>query len=515
MKRFFSFCVVFLLLVTSHGVASARAPDRSERPMPRLSQQAEVQTVVSQSPTVMLARPKPRGEVPQKPRRATIPDLVAKYGVTGETAAVLIDVSTGEILDAYRGAVPMPPASVTKVLTTLYALDTLGDNFKFATTVFATGPVVGGLVQGDLVLVGSGDPALDSDELAELVTQLRDQGIRGITGQYQYFARALPHLREIDDGQPVQAAYNPGVSGLNLNFNRVYLEWSASGDLSLQARAERNSPDVRGVFVQKAAGDVPVYQYDVRGGADSWSIAENALKRAGGTWLPVRDPAPYASEVFRTLARQKGIALPKGIEQLEFPSGVEIARVERRPLRLVTRGMLHFSTNLTAEVIGMTASNARGAYNGLDGSAGLMQDWLTRAFDGVRPVVLDHSGLGDWNRIAALDMAEIMADATERDALVGLLRRHFVGGEKSKQPVRADVEVRAKTGTLNFVRGLSGQIGKVGDPKLAFAIFSADLDARAKSDGTQSQPRGSVTFNKRAVALEQAILRNWITSFVD
>lgn len=511
MKRIFLCLVVFALLVMSQVVAEARAPERAERPVFRAAQ-AVLEATAPRTPVVTLARPKPRGDAP---RPATIPELVAKHGASGDVAAVLIDVTSGQVLDAYRGGVKMSPASVTKVLTTLYALDTLGDDFKFTTSVYSTGPVLNGIAQGDLVLIGSGDPALDSDELAELVKQLRDAGLRGINGQFQYYARALPHLREIDDGQPVQAAYNPGVSGLNLNFNRVFLEWSDTGDLSLQARAERNSPNVRGVSVEKAAGDVPVYQYDVRGGADSWSIAENALKRAGGTWLPVRNPAPYAAEVFRTLARQQGIILPFANEILELPSGVEIARVERRPLRLVSRGMLHFSTNLTAEVIGMTASTTRGAFNGLDGSAMLMEEWLTNTFRGVRPVLRDHSGLGDWNRISALDMAEIMTEATKRNALDGLLRRHFVGDEKGKQPVRADVEVRAKTGTLNFVRGLSGHIGKVGQPKLAFAIFSSDLDARAKSDGTQAQPRGSRTFNRRAVSLEQAILRNWIGAFVD
>lgn len=508
MTRFFHKLVIYgIVFLGVAGAAWAEAPLKSERPLLRGAPDVVV------SDTVLEARPKPRQIIRASASRFTLAEILSKHGTSGKTAAVLIDVETGDVLDAYRGAVPMPPASVTKVLTTLYALETLGGDYSYTTTVYGTGALIGGTLEGDLVLVGSGDPALDSDELAELAEQIRARGVRDITGRFLYYDRALPHLREIDDGQPVHAAYNPGVSGLNLNFNRVFLEWSKEGELSLEARAERNSPSVRVVSVQKAQGNVPVYQYDTRGGADHWSIAENALKRAGGTWLPVRDPAPYAAEVFRTLAGQKGIRLPRGEVTETLPDGSELARVERRPLKLVTRGMLHFSTNLTAEVIGMTASTNRGSFNGLDGSAALMEDWVEAAYavDGIE--FRDHSGLGDWNRIAALDMAEIMVRTAREGSLDGLLRRHFVGGDKGKEPALAGAEVRAKTGTLNFVRGLSGHITGPRGRKLAFAIFTADLAARAVADGTQSFPKGARTFNRKAVNLEQVILRNWLRGF--
>ena len=82
-----------------------------------------------------------------------------------------------------------------------------------------------------------------------------------------------------------------------------------------------------------------------------------------------------------------------------------------------------------------------------------------------------------------------------------------------KKPVAEDVEVRAKTGTLNFVRGLSGIIHGRQGKKLAFAIFSADLPARARIDNTVARPPGTKTFNKRAVGLEQALLAEWIRRF--
>ena len=471
---------------------------------------------------VLLAeRPQPRGKIvsaaPADRLASVAPaerlaSMVEKSRVSGQSAAILIDMDSGTVLAEFQPDRLMPPASVTKVPTTLFALDQLGSDFRFVTRVLATGPVVGGRVQGDLVLVGGGDPALDSDDLAAMIKTMRGNGISGVTGRFLYLANGLPNLREIDAGQPVNASYNPGISGLNLNFNRVYFEWKPEDDrmdLSLQARAHVNSPLVQGISVAATDRSGPIYQYAQKGGADSWSIAAGALKKAGGVWLPVRTPASYVAEVFRTLALENGLKLPVPRETGSRPDGTELARVTRRELKLVSRGMLHFSTNITAEVLGLTASRQRS----LVASGQAMTSWLATNF-GVRDARFrDHSGLGDDNRISARAMAQVVATAGSRGTLDGILRRYFVPNPGSKTPVAEDIEVRAKTGTLNFVRGLSGIIHGRKGRKLAFAIFSADLDARSKVDGTVQRPPGTKTFNRRAVGLEQAILAEWIKRF--
>lgn len=438
--------------------------------------------------------------------------LVAKSRVSGQSAMVLVDMSTGKVLESLNGSRAMPPASVTKVATTLYAINKLGADYHFTTRVLATGPVQNGIVQGDLVLVGGGDPALDSDELVTLIEQVRARGITGITGQFTYYAAALPSLREIDTGQPSHAGYNPGLSGLNLNFNRVYFEWKPKNgrmDLSLQARAERHSPHVRGFSVSAANRAGPIYSYSEKGGADHWSVAAGALKKPGGVWLPVRAPARYAAEVFHTLAHHNGLRLPAPKTARSQPGGTELARFTRRELKLVCRGMLHFSTNLTAEVLGLTASSARS----LPASAGKMSAWLRTTYGATSANFRDHSGLADENRVSAQDMAAIVARASQRGLLDGVLRRHFVAGNDPKKPVSDAVEVRAKTGTLNFVRGLSGVIHGRGGKKFAFAIFSADLAARKRIDGTVARPPGTKTFANRARGLEQAVLAAWIRRY--
>ncbi len=438
--------------------------------------------------------------------------LVRKTRVTGHSSMVLIDMSNGAIVESLNATRPMPPASVTKVATTLFAMNNLGPSFRFVTRVMATGPVQGGRVQGDLVLVGSGDPALDSDEMAQMIKDIRAQGITGVTGRFLVYNNQLPNLKEIDAGQPPNAGYNPGVSGLNLNFNRVYFEWNNEGgklNLSLQGRAEGHSPRVKGIRIAASNRAGPVYKYSSKGGADNWSISAGALRKPGGVWLPVRRPSDYGAEVFRTLANHYGLKLPAPQTVSRTPAGTELARFTRRELKLVCRGMLHFSTNLTAEVLGLTASGQRS----LLASGRAMSSWLAQTYGARSATFRDHSGLGESNRISAVDMAQIVSGAGRQGKLDGVLRRHFVASPGKKTPVAEDIEVRAKTGTLNFVRGLSGIIKGRKGKQFAFAIFSSDLAARSKVDGTVSRPPGTKTFSRRAVSLEQAVLADWIRRY--
>jgi len=442
--------------------------------------------------------------------------LVAKAGAGGVTSAVLIDLSTGNVLESHNPDISLPPASVTKVVTTLYAIDTLGADYRFRTRVIATGPIEAGRVMGDLVLVGGGDPALDSDELATMIKSLRDQGVNSIKGRFLYYDAALPHLREIDAGQPDNAGYNPGLSGLNLNFNRVYFEWDPGNgalDLSLQARATQHSPRVSAMQVEAVDRNAPIFGYSTMGGADHWSVSRAALKSPGGVWLPVREPGAYAADVFHTLARHYGIALPPPRRADMLPEGTMLARMERRPLNLVARGMLHFSTNVTAELLGLTATAAHHPPTSLYDSADHMRAWGLARYNLLNAEFHDHSGLSEHNRVTAGEMAQLVARAAREGALDGLLRRYAVPDSKTGKPVLKGAEVRAKTGTLNFVSGLSGIITGANGKRFAFAIFTADLEARAAIDGTMSRPPGTKRFATRARGLQRALLSRWLLAY--
>ncbi len=434
-------------------------------------------------------------------------ELLDESGIAAMTGFALIDVATGKILDGHQQDLLLPPASVTKVFTALYALDALGPDFVFETRVIATGPVSGGRVQGDLVLLGSGDPHLDSDQLADLVKSLRDQGIRGVDGRFLVVGTALPPLHEIDTSQPDFVGYNPSISGLNLNFNRVYFEWKHDDTglvLSLQARADGHAPDVRSIHIEAVNRAAPVFEYHSKKGEDYWSVAEPALRKPGGRWLPVRTPEAYAAEVFRALGRQYGVELPEGEIIGNAPSGNILAVHKSIPVARLVRSMLLFSTNLTAEVLGLTATQAHGVQvRGLTDSGLAMTQWAKANLGLPQGKFVNHSGLSDKSVVSAAEMVRALAVPGAYAALKGLMK---VTGVEGSQAV-----IQAKTGTLNFCKALAGYIDASGGRRLAFAIFSTDLAKRANFYGDEEEiPTGSRTFLGKAKRLEQALLKRWV-----
>jgi D-alanyl-D-alanine carboxypeptidase/D-alanyl-D-alanine-endopeptidase (penicillin-binding protein 4) len=472
------------------GAALAKAPATSPRPVPRA----------------------PGFRQRSAPEAGAI---IAGAGLSGEVSYLVADADSGEVLEARQPLLPQPPASVAKAITALYALEALGPAFRFRTRLLGTGPIENGLVAGDLVLAGGGDPTLDTDGLAALAQDLRAAGVRGVRGRFLIHAGGLPQVPMIDPGQPDFVDYNPAVSGLNLNFNRVYFEWrqaAAGYDVSMDARSATLRPAVRSSRMQVVERAAPVYTYEGRAGRDDWTVARGALGKAGGRWLPVRRPDLYAAEVFQTIAGGLGIRLPAPEVSPGLPTAAVLALRSSAPLSEVLADMLLYSTNLTAEVVGATATARRdgAAPASLAGSAARMTEWLHRQ-DGIGAAgFVDHSGLGDASRISAQEMAAALRDAGWDGPLRPLLKPLRFTDSRGRAIPGHPLEVVAKTGTLNFVSGLAGYLRAPAGRRLVFAIFSADLPRRdAIPREAREAPEGARPWAVRARRMQQALLDRW------
>ena len=441
--------------------------------------------------------------------------LVADARLGGAVGFAVADLSTGEVLEEAEAARGLPPASVAKAVTALYALDALGPGHRFTTRVLAAGPLRDGAVQGDLILAGGGDPTLDTDGLAELAQGLKAAGVREVRGRFRVWGGALPFERVIDPSQPDHVGYNPALSGLNLNFNRVHFEWRRSGGdyaVTMDARSARYRPEVRVARMAVAARDGPVYTYEDAGGRDNWTVARGALGSGGARWLPVRKPELYAGEVFQTFAGSHGIRLeaPEPIRGL--PQGATaLAGRQSAPLREILGDMLRYSTNLTAEVVGMSATAARGAsVPSLAVSAREMSRWAGQRLGMGRAHFVDHSGLGDASRVTAGEMVTALAAAERAETLRPILKEIKLRDSQGRPVQDHPVAVRAKTGTLHFVSALAGYIDVPGDRELAFAILTADTERRAGlSRAERERPEGARAWNGRSRRLQQALIERW------
>lgn len=430
----------------------------------------------------------------------------AKLG--GAVAYVLLDPVSGTVLEAREPDLLLPPASVAKAVTSLYALEKLGAGYRFATRVLATGPMSGGIVQGDIILAGGGDPTLQTDQLGDLVARLAKSGLKGASGRFLFWDGALPRLQGIAADQPEHVGYNAAISGLNLNFNRAYFEWKrVDGEwrTSVDARGERFLPEVGMVRVAVAQREAPLFTY-APGRVEEWTVASAALGKGGSRWLPVRDPGTYVAEVFRTLARAQGIRLEVGERAAAAPSGNEIGRVESGPLPEVLRDMLRYSTNLTAECVGLAASG-QGA---LVASGRAQSDWVRTTF-GVSFDMRDHSGLGGQSRVSAAGMAKVLAQADrDKRGLKAIMRDVGMKDDKGGVIKGHPVKVLAKSGTLNFVSGLAGHVVPPQGRELVFAIFTGDPERRdAVPVALREDPEGASSWTKRARRLQGQLINRW------
>lgn len=96
------------------------------------------------------------------------------------------------------------------------------------------------------------------------------------------------------------------------------------------ARAKKYSPNVSGIKMAVQDRSAPVFSYRSVNGTDTWSVAKSALGKGGSRWLPVRRPADYAGEVFRSVAAYNGITLPKH-KVIETPVSGNVMAVWNSP----------------------------------------------------------------------------------------------------------------------------------------------------------------------------------------
>lgn len=458
------------------------------------------------------------GSARRVPRARAHEALIAEAKLGGKVGFVVANAKTGDVLESYNPVLPMPPASTAKAITALYALRTLGPGYRYKTRLVATGSVSNGRLNGDLVLVGSGDPTLDTNAMADLAARLKQAGIREVTGDFLTFGRTLPLIKTIDPDQPEHVGYSPAVSGLNLNYNRVHFEWKRAGNgynVTMDARSAKYRPDVSVSRMTVVDRNLPVYTYDSTRGIDQWTVARGALGKGGARWLPVRAPDAYCADVFRTFARSQGIQLPRAKEAKSQPSGTTVAEWTSPEMGRILRDMLKFSTNLTAETVGLTASARVGAPPGsLKSSGKRMSDWLGDTTSVKRASFVDHSGLGDASRISASEMVRVLVALSSNAGLKPLLKDVPMRDAKNKPIKNHPVKIRAKTGTLNFVSALTGFVTAPDGTELAFAIFTGDIKRRAGlKKAERERPQGGRSWARRSRALQLKLIERWATVY--
>ncbi|MDE0255395.1 MAG: D-alanyl-D-alanine carboxypeptidase/D-alanyl-D-alanine-endopeptidase [Rhodospirillaceae bacterium] len=428
---------------------------------------------------------------------------------------IALDAATGAVLTARRPDGAFVPASAIKAPTAVMALEVLGPAYRAETRLYRSGTVGSGVLKGDLVLVGGGDPELYTEDFLPMIRALKKRGIRRINGRFLFDDSLFPEARAISGVHNVDAAYNPGVGALSLNFNRLRLNWRRSGK-SLKAQIFSKTDNMVVPVDIVAAGVAPAgtrarrgVVRTVEGGTPRWMVVPTT-KRSGAMWVPVKRPGLVAAHVFQQLAGQHGIAVPDP-GRGALPAGAALVAVHRsEPLIEAVRHFLKYSNNVATEIIGLaTTRRFAGAPLDLAQSGAAMAAWWRRQIPGANRASLriaNHSGLSLETRISPRQMAAFLRWARDRDyagqRLWDLMQPYWVGAGKARAtrprlrngnhagsrpggsaagrsgPVRAAMQIRGKTGTLNHARSLAGYMVTRSKREVVFAVFLDDERAR-------------------------------------
>ena len=387
---------------------------------------------------------------------------------------------------------------------------------------------------GDLYLVGGGDPTLSTNDLQGFVDALKAAGVTRVEGRFLFDESLLTTTREINPKQPVAAVYNPSVSALSLNYNRVHLRWKGKPGAENFQTWLRSPAD--GVFLPVAGvstGLLPIgVQSDTPilldgGSRDHWLLSRQ-LPAQGFKELPVRRaPGQVAASLFRLYCRQRGIILPRS-QAAPVPAQARLLYTHYSPpLPEMLSGMLFYSTNLSAELIGLVTSRTlRDQPLSIAGSAALLTNWYRRRLpqtDWAGFVSMNHSGLSAMSRHSPRQLTAILSSGA---APTSEQTRH--GGSDTTPPLldllphpgwknewaELGEKVRAKSGTMSYADGLTGILTTRTGHRLGFALLLTDFARRAAFDaarlaGRLHTPPEAAAWTERAKAFERALLSYW------
>ncbi len=381
--------------------------------------------------------------------RAVVADpALAGPGTLGVT---VVDGNGSQVLDL-DGAVPLLPASTQKLVTAAGALAVLGIDFRFTTSVLADQALeASGTLDGDLVIVGDGDPTLASPEFAELQDErprtliadvadaLVTAGVRRVTGQVVADPGAWADL-------PLPAGWIPD-----------YLE------------------ELDGVRIQALTID-----------------AGRRLEPSDGRIIGVPEEQPperLAAQLHSQLARrgvivERGFAVRRGAA--EGASGPELARAQSPPLEQLLRWTVQRSDNQMADQI-FRAIGARAGDPTWDGAASAIPRALAGlGLDWSGTILADGSGLSREDRLTPKLLAQLdraMSTSTVADEWVGLqavaARTGTLRNRLRETPAAG--RLRGKTGTLDDVRSLAGGIPGPEGQRLHFAVVGNGLDRAGRT----------------------------------
>ncbi|MGW8267637.1 MAG: D-alanyl-D-alanine carboxypeptidase/D-alanyl-D-alanine endopeptidase [Longimicrobiales bacterium] len=451
--------------------------------------------------------------------------LRATGNENGVWAVLAVSLDRGDTLLAMNPTLPMVPASNQKLLTTAAALHWLGPDFRYHTFLLSGGPVEDGVLGGDLVLYGTGDPTLsrrffpgETAAMDTLAQRVIDAGIREIKGDLvvdgSYFSG--PELHPEWDTSDLNDPFAAPVSSVMFNENLV----------TVQVLAEK-APYLQPTVVTHPEGsEIPVVNIAVTTppGTRSriWLFRESPSDPIGiegeipvggrDVWreLPIPEPLVYAGMHLRRALEARGIVLVGGVRinrdpalsvlppdltvgTPEHQSPRVVGVVTSPPLLEILKVINKESHNLFAEAVAKTLGRLTVGRGSFEGGNEAIGRFLARevGVPASQVTLRDGSGLSVRNQVSAgtfVQVLQFLAESPEWDRFWSTLPQAGFRRELGRMSGSAAARnLRAKTGTMEGVSALSGMVRTRSGERVLFSIIANGVTSEFRAKRAEDQ----------------------------
>lgn len=407
-----------------------------------------------------------------------------------QVGAIALPLDGPPALLAHEASRPLNPASTIKLITTYAGLALLGPDYRWRTEARLRGRLEAGVLHGDLVLRGGGDPKLVIEDLTEFVGQMRAAGLEEIAGDLVVDDAIFDDgARSVDDfdGEPSQP-YNVRPFGALMNFKAARIvvrpdrrRADLAFDPALADVAVDNRVRLVGGPCRFGAGGLQVRE---RGRADApvVSVAGTYSRACGeqGVFAAMLDHRQFVHALFKAAWQAAG-GRWAGRTRIERGAAVGepwLVWISPRTLAEVVRDINKFSNNVMTRQLMLQLAVEAGMQPATSADARrVMWGWLAAQGLQFPDLVLDNgAGLSRDARTSAAHLAQLLRHAASGPH-AGLLRESLpvagVDGTLQARFVGEPLAGRAwiKTGSLNDVRSIAGYVQAASGREYAVALI--------------------------------------------
>ena len=414
-------------------------------------------------------------ETPQTGLTDSLLALMKKSKVSPDNVSVYIgDVNADRPMLEHNIDVSRSPASTIKLVTTYAGLKQLGPNYAWPTEAWTRGKVSNGVLQGDLILKGYGDPFLVYERYWKFLNELSDRGLKEITGDIiidgSYY-RLLEHDRKAFDGQSFRV-YNAGASSLMFNFQATRIWLSAPEDEASQTVKVMLYPPSQitldnQIKLVKGRCKRSHGRPKLSWGAENQLIIKGRFARSCKPRFLMRlisEPKQLAFDAFKQFWVGSGGFFGGRLKSGQVEKNDELFHLYSSPtLGEQIRSINKWSNNvMTRQLFLTTGVNRYGSPATIDKGRKAVLDILQRSGIDTNGLIIENgSGLSRKSRISARQMAQLL-EAAYRDAympeFMSSLSLPGLDGTLATRFRNEDMAGRShlKTGTLNGVTAIAG-----------------------------------------------------------